>query len=233
MKLFIRQICPPIIWNGLSSLKRRNNSHPHKVQKKNSFNPDKQDLDLYWDPQYAQVLEEWGRDNVWNEIQLLLAFRSGKVLDIACGTGITIKFLEKFPSLELHGFDISDLLINKAIEKNISQERLKVADATKTNYSNDEFDFSYSIGSLEHFTTEGIDKFLNECSRYTKTASFHMIPISRSGENEGWMKTVQSFHNNSEQWWNEKFIKNFKYVFSVPSKWEDEISVGRWFLCSK
>lgn len=195
------------------------------------LSPNNQDLNLYWDSKYAEVLDNWGKDNVWNEIQLLLSSLNGKVLDIACGTGITIDILKKYPQLELYGFDISDLLIDKAIQKNIPINRLKVADATKRNYQKNEFDYSYSIGSLEHFTLDGIEKFLEESSRLTKHVSFHMIPVSKSNLNEGWMKTVQSFFNNSEEWWMEKFKKQYDKVYCVPSKWEDSISYGRWFIC--
>jgi ubiquinone/menaquinone biosynthesis C-methylase UbiE len=164
---------------------------------------------------------------------MFFACRTGKVLDVACGTGATIKLLEKNNTLEIHGFDISDLLIQKAIEKNIPKERLRVEDATKTNYLDNEFDYSYSIGSLEHFTFEGIDKFISESSRYTKFAAFHMIPISKSGKDEGWMKTMQSFFNNSEEWWFAHFKKHFSKVYCIASKWEDDISFGRWFICIK
>ena len=191
----------------------------------------KQDLDLYWDEKYAEVLENWGADNTWNEIQLILSPCKGKVLDFACGTGKTLLLLKKFDDLDLYGFDISDLLIKKAIEKGFSKERLKVADATKTNYLNKEFDYSFSIGSLEHFTLDGIDRFIGESHRITKKVSYHMIPVSKSDEDEGWMKTVQSFYNNSEGWWYKKFEKYFDRVYSIPSKWEDDISFGRWFIC--
>lgn len=232
IKKIIKRICPPII---LKIIKKKSKPLPQFIKEDRIIvlNPQQQDLDLYWDPEYAKVLEEWGLDSTWNEIQLLLANCKGKILDVACGTGITIKILDKFPLLEIHGFDISDLLINKALEKGIPKELLKVEDATKTSYSANEFDYSYSIGSLEHFTEEGIESFLSENSRYTKTASFHMIPISKSNINEGWMKTTQSFFNNSEQWWLEKFNKNFQKVYSIPSKWEDNISYGRWFICIK
>ena len=236
MKAIIRQLCPPFIWHLLFLLKggkrpvyTKGNFSPKKF----SGNPEKQDLDLYWDENYVDILDEWGKDNVWNEIQMFLSCSKGKVLDIACGNGITIKILEKYEGIEVHGFDISDLLIDKAVQKGIPKERLKVADATKTDYLTGEFDYSYSIGSLEHFTLEGIDKFLAECARYTKTASFHMIPTSRIGKNEGWMKTKQSFFNNSDEWWLEKFTKHFSKAYSIPSKWEDEISFGRWFVCIK
>ena len=125
------------------------------------------------------------------------------------------------------------MLIQKAIDKNIPKSFLRVEDATKTTYASDEFDYSYSIGSLEHFTETGIEQFIGESARYTKSAAFHMIPISRSGKNEGWLKTLQSFFNNSEEWWFAHFRKHFKHVYSVPSKWEDDISFGRWFICIK
>ena len=133
--------------------------------------------------------------------------------------------------MELYGFDISELLISKAIDKKIPVERLKVADATKNNYQDNEFDYSYSIGSLEHFTLDGIDKFIAESSRITKKASFHMIPVSKSHTNEGWLTTIQSYFNNTEDWWYDKFKFHFKEVYPIASKWEDNISYGRWFVC--
>ena len=57
------------------------------------LDPSQQDLDLYWDPDYAQVLEAWGEGNTWEEIQFLLVNCKGKILDIACGTGRTMEIL--------------------------------------------------------------------------------------------------------------------------------------------
>lgn len=238
VKALLRQVCPPILWNLASILKKkktkmRATSESPAKRASSNHNPREQDLTMYWNNDYAKVLEEWGMDSTWNEIQLVLSNCKGKVLDIACGTGITIKLLDKFTNIELYGFDISDLLIQKAIEKGILPSRLKVEDATKTTYLDNEFDYSYSIGSLEHFTSDGIDCFLEESARYTRVASFHMIPVSRNGEDQGWLKTIQSFFNNSEQWWLAKFTTHFPVVYSIPSKWQDEISYGRWFICFK
>lgn len=237
IKRVLKLICPPIILMSFIRIKRELNTkiknNNEKTQYKAILDSNKQDLDLYWDSKYAEVLETWGKDNVWNEIQLILASCKGKILDIACGTGITIDILKKYPQLDLYGFDISDLLINKAIEKNISKEKLKVADATKINYSENEFDYSFSIGSLEHFTEEGINKFIEQTYRITKKISFHQIPVSRSNFDEGWMKTTQSFFNNSETWWLSKFQTQYSKVYIVPSKWEDSISYGRWYICVK
>lgn len=233
IKKIIKSILPPILTEFIIFLKNSNSNKGITYIKSDGTNPTEQDLEMYWDPEYAKILEEWGRDTTWNEIQFILAPCNGKVLDVACGTGPTIKILNKFPNLDIYGFDISDLLIQKAIDKGIPKEKLSVSDATKTSYQDNEFDYSYSIGSLEHFTEEGIAAFIEETARYTKIGSFHMIPISQSGKNEGWMKSKQSFFNNSEEWWTAKFKKHYPKVYPVPSKWHDNISYGYWFLCFK
>ena len=195
--------------------------------------PDEQALDVYWDPKMAAVLETWGIGNAWDEIQLLLVNARGTVLDIACGTGKVMSILAPYTNLEVHGFDISDFLIEKAIERGISRDRLRVADATKTTYADNAFDYGYSIGSLEHFTEAGILAFVAETHRITRKASFHQIPTSRSARDEGWMKTLQSFHNNSVDWWLQRFHSAYKIVHVLDSAWNDRISVGKWFLCMK
>jgi ubiquinone/menaquinone biosynthesis C-methylase UbiE len=232
MNPVLHGLCPPLVLDYFRRLKVYLVKKKYKILKA-SNQVKSQDLDIYWDSKFADILENWGEDTTWNEIQLIMASCNGKVLDIACGTGKTIKILEKFKDIEIYGLDISDLLIKKAIQKGIPSKRLFVMSATETKYSESEFDYSYSIGSLEHFTEKGIEQFIKECSRYTKICTFHMVPVSRSGMNEGWIKTTQSFYNNSEIWWKEKFEIDFKQVVSIPSKWEDKISVGRWFICYK
>jgi SAM-dependent methyltransferase len=194
--------------------------------------PDEQDLGVYWDPKMAALLETWGIGNAWNEIQLLLVNTEGKVIDIACGTGKVMTLLAPYPRLEVHGFDISDFLIQKAIDRGIPRDRLKIADATKTDYPDHAFDYGYSIGSLEHFTEDGIVAFAAETRRIVKRASFHQIPTSRSGKDHGWIKTLQSYHNNSVGWWLERFHTAYPTVHVFDSAWNDKISVGKWFVCS-
>lgn len=193
--------------------------------------PSEQDLGVYWDPKMAALLETWGIGNAWNEIQLLLVNVEGSVLDIACGTGKVMTLLAPYKNLDVHGFDISDFLIQKAIDRGIARERLTIADATKTGYADHAFDYGYSIGSLEHFTDEGIVAFAAETKRIIRRASFHQIPTSRSGKDEGWIKTLQSYHNNSIGWWLERFHTAFSTVDVFDSAWNDKISVGKWFMC--
>ena len=156
-----------------------------------------------------------------------------KVLDCCCGTGATINYLKINNNLDLYGFDISDFLIDGSKKFKIDHSKIKVADATNTQYNNNEFEYSYSIGSLEHFTEKGIDLFLKETCRITSKISLHQIPISRDPEFQGWLKLDQSYFNMSQEWWEEKFKKYFSKVEVVDSLWADPISLGKWFICYK
>ena len=195
-------------------------------------NGGKQELDLYWDPRMAELLESWGEGNAWNEIQLLLTGRQGGVLDIACGTGRVMAIVQADKSLEVHGCDISDFLISKAIQRGLQAENLKVCDATQMPYGDRTFDFAYSIGSLEHFTEDGIDRVFQGCNRVVNGMSFHMIPVSRSGNNEGWIVPYQAYFNNSVSWWVDKASRIFQTVEVRDSTWCDERSLGKWLVCT-
>ena len=71
--------------------------------------------------------------------------------------------MSKSENFKVYGCNISDFLIGKAINKGINKEWLKVCDATNMDcYKDNSFDYSYSIGSLEHFTDKGILKFVDE-----------------------------------------------------------------------
>lgn len=227
LRMAARDFCPPVVWRNLSLLRDR----MRPPQRPGSEG--QQDLAVYWDAEMAQVLESWGVGNAWNEIQFLMSQTRGKALDIACGTGKVISLLADIPLLEVHGCDISDMLIAKAMERGIPAAHLEVCDATQLPYQDNAFDYSYSIGSLEHFTDEGITKFITEAARVTRNGSFHMMPTSRSGRDEGWMKTYQSFHNCSPAWWVSRFEQAFGQVRILDSTWNDRISVGKWFLCHR
>jgi len=182
----------------LKSLLLRTESSPHANKVDNATTSSH--LDLYWTKEMADILETWGEKNAWHEIDYLLAPCRGRVLDIACGTGRNIKQLETFQDLEVHGCDISDYLIRQAAEKGIRSERLVVCDAVNMPYKNEYFDYTFSIGSLEHFRDDNCEAFLREAARVTRQGSFHQIPTSRDGIDHGWITTFQSYYNNSVEW---------------------------------
>lgn len=227
LKSAFSQVCPPVLLPAARTAYRLLAGR----RKAQLASPHEQDLEVYWDPEMEQMLETWGEGNVWDEIQLLMAVRTGRVLDIACGTGKTMQILSGLAGLEVHGCDISDRLIARARARGIASNRLHVGDATTLPYPDKHFDYAYSIGSLEHFTEEGIDRVLAECRRVTRVASFHQHPITRGGHDEGWIKTAQSYFNNTVDWWMRHYSATFPVVRVLPSRWEDVRSVGKWFVC--
>jgi SAM-dependent methyltransferase len=223
-----RQLCSPPVWRGLQQLKAW-----FRGARLQGGTPCAQDLDVYSDPRMAETLEQWGEGTAWNEIQLLMADRCGRALDIACGTGKVMRLLARYRALEVHGCDISAMLIAKAVGHGIPRERLVLADATAMSYPDNAFDWGYSIGSLEHFTEQGITNFLRECHRVVRGGTFHMIPVARDGHDHGWIKTTQSYHNNSVGWWEPRCRAIYARVHLLDSSWADQISVGKWLICEK
>lgn len=169
MKHLIKSCIPPILVTFAQKVGILKDPNKVIIYKKNEN--DTQDLDMYFDPEYAKILDSWGEKTTWIEIQMLLANCKGKVLDLACGSGVTMRILNKYKDLDVYGCDISDLLIKKAISLGIAENNLKVTDATKMDYADLAFDYSYSIGSLEHFTEKGISEFIAEAARVTKYTS--------------------------------------------------------------
>lgn len=188
---------------------------------------------VYWTEDMADILEVWGEGNTWHELLYLFGPLSGKVLDIACGTGKNMSDLAVFKALEVHGCDISHLLIARAVEKGLSAERLTVCNATEMPFTDGEFDYCYSIGSLEHFRDGDEVCMIRESARISRVAAFHMIPLSRSGKDEGWIEPFQGYYNNSREWWQSRFETEFRKVVVLPSLWNDAGSIGHWFLCFK
>jgi SAM-dependent methyltransferase len=230
MKKYLKLLLPPVIYLLIKKI------YYFLILKKNKIflSQNIQDTKIYDKKLTADILETWGRDTVWNEILMLINKKSGNILDLACGTGVNMIELQKInPDATIYGCDISNNLLTLAEKKGISKNFLQCIDATQINYQNNFFSYSYSIGSLEHFTENGIEEVIKRLKLNTSIASFHFVPISRKNKNEGWIKTFQTFHNNSVDWWLNKFNREFKKIEVLDSSWNDFISVGKWFLCFK
>lgn len=224
---FAKEVLPPFILKFLLNLKKK--------LKKAKFlsSPKNQKLDLYYDAEMAKILDNWGDRNAWIEVQHIFGDKKGKILDIACGTGKVIEILSKNQHLDIYGCDISSFLIDKAKKKNIDDNKLMVCDATQLPYELNFFDYCYSIGSLEHFTEPGIVSFLKSSTKVTRGNGYHMIPVSRSGKNHGWIENYQSYFNNSISWWEFLCDQASLDCHFVDSSWEDEISVGKWLVVKR
>ena len=195
---------------------------------------EEQYLDVYWEDDYIKKSLSWGEGTVWTEIQCLLATAEGKALDIACGPAAVMSILDKLnKNLTTYGIDISDPMVEMAIQNGVDKDRIKVGDALDLDYEDNYFDYSYSIGSLEHFTEEGIDAFIQNCFRVTRVASFHQLPTAKENRTQGWINLTQSFFNMPISWWLDKFLKYFPEVETINSSWSDVMSDGTWFICKK
>ena len=188
---------------------------------------------LYNNAQYAGVIDKWGEDTVWIEVLFLLAGCTGRVLDIACGTGRNIHDLTKtFSHLDVHGTDISPLLLKMAASKGIPEDHLTVADNGKPlPYPDQHFDCAYSIGSFEHFSVSGLATVLTETARVTERASFHMVPVSSRNRNEGWRANTQPAWRMSVDWWVAHFNQTCSSVSVLHSRWGGGAERGIWICC--
>jgi ubiquinone/menaquinone biosynthesis C-methylase UbiE len=230
MRNFFKKILPPIIVDLYREIYIKNLIKKNREKVKDN----EQDIDIYETDLTAEKLNEWGKDTTWNEIQMFFISKKGNILDVACGTGINMLDVQKLsPDASVYGCDISQNLINICLKSGIDKNKLICSDAIKIDYSENFFDYSYSIGSLEHFTEKGLDDIINKLHFITKEYTVHMMPVSKKNKNEGWIKTYQTFHNNSVEWWIDKFKKKFSKVEIIDSSWEDHISVGKWFICYK
>jgi SAM-dependent methyltransferase len=230
MKKYLKLFLPPVFLLFIKKF------YYFYLLKKNASTLSKnvQDIKIYDKKITADILETWGDNSVWNEILMMLNKKEGNILDVACGTGVNMIELKKVnPKAVFYGCDISKNLISLAKKKGIKKNLLQCINATKMNYPKNFFSFSYSIGSLEHFTEKDIEEVIKKLSLNTSVASFHFMPVSKKNKNEGWIKTYQTFHNNSVNWWLNKFNKEFKKVEVIDSSWNDFISVGKWFMCFK
>lgn len=230
MRSFFKKIIPPI----LIDLYRDIYIKSLIAKNKKLVSQDKQDIQIYDTDLTAEKLSEWGKGSTWNEIQMFFVSKKGNILDVACGTGLNMRDIKKLsPEANVYGCDISKNLIDICLKSGIESKNLICSDAIKIDFPENFFDYSYSIGSLEHFTEKGLDEVIEKLHFITKNYSIHMMPVSKKNQNEGWIKTYQTFHNNSVEWWIDKFNKKFSNVFVVDSSWNDHISVGKWFVCFK
>lgn len=183
-----------------------------------------------------ELLELWGKDNVWQEIQGFLNNKEGTVLDIGCGNGKVMEILLlNNRKLLLHGCDISARLIQKAKERGIDASLLSLCNASDLIAYSDNFcDYSYSIGLLQYIKEGDIEKFFRECFRVTKKISYHNLPVSYKSNDEGWINSWHSYQNNSINWWKSKADSIYNRVEVIDSEWmDDNISIGKWIICYK
>jgi SAM-dependent methyltransferase len=96
---------------------------------------------------------------------LELKARNSEILDYGCGIGTSIEKVIKYFPKKITGIDISEVSINKAINKSKELKinvDYKVDNCEKTKFDDNSFDIIYGTGILHHLQ---IDKCLDEIYR--------------------------------------------------------------------
>lgn len=93
-----------------------------------------------------------------------------KVLDVGCGTGKLVHFLNDSGSFAI-GCDLYQEAIKVAKQKNKKSTFVK-ASATKLPFKNDSFDLLTAISLVEHLTKKEVETFLSEASRIVRPKGY-------------------------------------------------------------
>lgn len=107
---------------------------------------------------------------------LLLLFKElgiKKVLDVGCGTGLLVQFLNE-NGFEALGCDIADEALKIARTRNKRDSLIK-ASAQKLPFKNQSFDLICAISLIEHLTSKETKKFLAETRRVLKPRGYFFL----------------------------------------------------------
>jgi len=96
-----------------------------------------------------------------------------KVLDVGCGTGKLVKFLNE-NGFQAYGCDTAEIAV-KTAQKNNKKNAILKASATKLPSKNNSFDLIASISTIEHLTQKEIVSFLKEAYRVLRPQGFLFI----------------------------------------------------------
>ena len=92
--------------------------------------------------------------------------KNSKILEVGCGQGTGLHFLKKMGFKNLYGIEVSNERIKRA-KKNVGANVfLKVYDGNKIPFSDEYFDFIFSLAVIEHVSEPLL--FLKEIQRVSK-----------------------------------------------------------------
>ena len=209
--------------------------------------PHKSDINIYEDS-YKNQINSYGRytrDSIkiksntkltWAQFQLrnYLTFRSGKLLDIGCSTGLFMSAFKKL-GFEVYGIEPSQVAIDSmpsSIKKNVINGVLE-----KDKYKNSYFDLVTAWEVIEHLENPG--EFLQNVKVLLKKDG--ILALSCPNWNSPWEKKTKDvnrrppFHLN---YFTETTLPKLlrKYGFEIlvvkckPFPWTEELGNLKWLL---
>lgn len=103
----------------------------------------------------------------------MLKNRLHKVLDVGCGTGLLVKYLNS-QNFKAMGCDSSVEGVKASILTN-NRKKIVLSRATNLPFKNNSFDLVTSISVIEHLKAKDAEKFLQEAKRVLKIKGYLII----------------------------------------------------------
>ncbi|MEI6559665.1 MAG: class I SAM-dependent methyltransferase [Rhodospirillaceae bacterium] len=171
----------------------------------------------YWDGDRRINYGGYRYDGRWAKVAKAMADHYGikagdRILDVGCGKGFLLyDFTQVVPGVEVHGIDISGYAIANAKEE--VRDRLQVCSAEALPFSDQHFDFVFSINTLHNLYCHQLDKSLREIQRVGKDRKYICVESYRTEEEKVnllyWQVTCEAFNTPDEwEWW----FKNSGYT---------------------
>ncbi|TET73473.1 MAG: class I SAM-dependent methyltransferase [Candidatus Aminicenantes bacterium] len=127
------------------------------------------------------------------------------VLDIGCGTGRGVKFfLERYPSIKVHGIDPVQKLLSKAEQKGIPSDILTRGNGYSLPFRDGSFDVVCTLGVLHHVKYP--NKVVKEMLRVANKAVF-IADGNRFGQGSKVVRVVKLLLYKTGLWGVVNFIK--------------------------
>jgi len=101
-----------------------------------------------------------------------------RILEVGCGTGLTLDFLAKHTQHVTYGSDLSETMLRQAAEKmneRTGRVRLALADAAKLPYREGFFDVVFATRFIHQFEHETKRRLWQELQRVTRTGGLMVI----------------------------------------------------------
>ncbi|MBI2011695.1 methyltransferase domain-containing protein [Candidatus Daviesbacteria bacterium] len=102
---------------------------------------------------------------------LLKSHKLRKILDVGCGTGRLVKYLNDV-GFVAKGVDLSPIAVKKAKALVKKKNTIFKTSATKLPFKNKSFDLVIAISVIEHISNLAVEKFLKETHRILKPKGF-------------------------------------------------------------